>query len=929
MLLSVQKRLILFLFSTFFFAGLSSQQTQIVYLSGTGSDNTVDWEFFCTGGRNSGEWTTIPVPSCWELQGFGTYNYAHDKDKADESGQYRYSFEVPADYKDKKVEIVFVGSMTDTEVKINGSLAGPIHQGAFYQFDYDISSLLNYGEKNLLEVKVDKMSSNESVNAAERKADYWIFGGIFRPVYLRILPKENIDRVAIDAKADGSFYSDVFLDNLEKSNRIEVVITDLEGNISGSTSLDELEKGQEKAGIQMKIENPELWSPEYPNLYNAVFRLYRKNELVHEYVQRFGFRTVEVIKEDGIYVNGAKIMFRGVNRHSFWPGSGRTLNKELCIIDVNLMKDMNMNAVRMSHYPPDPHFLDVCDSLGLFVLNELAGWQRPPYDTKVGKKLVREMVTRDVNHPSIVLWDNGNEGGWNTELDNEFAKYDPQKRKVIHPWMLFNGMDTKHYRDWDFGMNTLFHGRDIFFPTEFLHGLYDGGHGAGLEDFWNSMVNNPRSAGGFLWVFSDEGVVRTDMDGWIDTQKSNAPDGIVGPYREKEGSFFTIKEIWSPVHHKMDFIPVSFKGLIELENRFFYTNLRDCFFEVSIENLKVHFNTINTTKTYPVTMASVKPGEKGILDLNLPSDWRNYDVLTLKATDPHGREIMTWSWPVKTPENFSSGIKSGEYSTSHKVEAFDNQDHFILSSGNKEVTISRNSGLIEKIRIDGEDFPLSGGPYPSHDTLIIKEISSGFTPGGDYRLSFKTEGGLNDIIYQLSSDGWLMVESSIKGNGRFDYMGVDFYFPESEVKSVELVADGPYRVWKNRLKGPQFGLWHKEYNNTITGESWVYPEFKGYYSNFYRMKVNTTTLPLTVMSGTQDLYLKLYNPEPPKGAYNENTNPAFSKGDISFLQGISPIGTKFKNPEQIGPMGQKNNYGAWADDKPHRSVLYFYFGELK
>jgi beta-galactosidase/beta-glucuronidase len=133
-------------------------------------------------------------PRTGNLQGFGTYNYGHDwknenKKLGKEHGLYRYEFEVPRDWKGKTVNIVFDGSMTDTEVKINGKLAGEIHQGAFYRFKYDISKLLKYGQTNLLEVDVAKHSSNESVNRAERQADFWIFGGIFRPVFWKFYPK--------------------------------------------------------------------------------------------------------------------------------------------------------------------------------------------------------------------------------------------------------------------------------------------------------------------------------------------------------------------------------------------------------------------------------------------------------------------------------------------------------------------------------------------------------------------------------------------------------------------------------------------------------------------------------------------------------------------------------------------------------------------
>ncbi|MBD3290580.1 glycoside hydrolase family 2, partial [candidate division KSB1 bacterium] len=126
--------LLLIIISLFFSTNLLANETEFMFLSGTGSDNTVDWEFYCTGGRNSGYWTTIPVPSCWEQQGFGTYNYGHNKNPADEAGKYSYRFSIPARWAEKHIDIVFEGSMTDTEVKINGQLAGPVHQGALYRF---------------------------------------------------------------------------------------------------------------------------------------------------------------------------------------------------------------------------------------------------------------------------------------------------------------------------------------------------------------------------------------------------------------------------------------------------------------------------------------------------------------------------------------------------------------------------------------------------------------------------------------------------------------------------------------------------------------------------------------------------------------------------------------------------------------------------
>jgi len=145
--------------SNSFTGSVYAEETEILYLSGKDKDHTIEWEFYCTGGRNSGKWTTIPVPSCWELQGFGTYNYGHDLNPADEQGKYRYRFKIPASWKDKHIEVVFEGSMTDTDVWINGKKAGPTHRGAFYEFKYDITHLVKIGQENLLEVTVSKRSS--------------------------------------------------------------------------------------------------------------------------------------------------------------------------------------------------------------------------------------------------------------------------------------------------------------------------------------------------------------------------------------------------------------------------------------------------------------------------------------------------------------------------------------------------------------------------------------------------------------------------------------------------------------------------------------------------------------------------------------------------------------------------------------------------
>jgi beta-galactosidase/beta-glucuronidase len=414
-MMNIKKLLTLLVIAVFFTTPVSAQHTEIVFLSGTDAANAVEWEFYCTEGRNSGEWTNIDVPSNWELEGFGTYNYGHDWKNEDievgkEHGLYRHEFDVPRSWKGKTIKIVFDGSMTDTEVKINGKPAGDIHQGAFYRFKYDISDLLKYGKTNLLEVDVAKHSSNESVNKAERQADYWIFGGIFRPVFLEVLPEIHMERTAIDAKADGSFRSFIVLNESKSDYKISIELFDMNGAKISRTIESEVEKGVKQTWISGEFDNVHSWNPEWPHLYDVRISLQKDDETIHEVTDRIGFRTVELRAHDGFYINGDKVIFKGVNRHSFWPETGRCLSEDNHLTDIRLMKELNMNAVRSSHYVPDQRFLELCDSMGLFVLNEVTGWH-DAYDTIVGPKLVKETVLKDENHPSVVIWSAGNESG--------------------------------------------------------------------------------------------------------------------------------------------------------------------------------------------------------------------------------------------------------------------------------------------------------------------------------------------------------------------------------------------------------------------------------------------------------------------------------------------------------------------------------------
>ncbi|NIJ46204.1 hypothetical protein FHR24_002688 [Wenyingzhuangia heitensis] len=927
---------------------VSEKGTEIHYLSGTDKDHLVEWDFYCSEGRKSGAWTKIGVPSCWEQQGFGSYNYGSDKmeGRAKEVGLYKHSFNVSKDWKNKDIKIVFEGVMTDAEVKINGKLAGEIHQGSFYEFTYSISKLLNYGKENLLEVKVNKVSANESINHAERDADFWIFGGIYRPVYLSVAPKENIDRFAIDAKANGSVIADLFLE-AKKADHVALTLLDVKGNKVEDLKVTDLKKEKNKFRVVTKASTVKTWNPETPNLYQLKIDLLdKRGNILHSVTERIGFRTVEILEGDGIYVNGERIKFKGVNRHAFHPASGRTTSKALSIEHVNMMKDMNMNAVRMSHYPPDKHFLEVCDSIGLFVIDEICTWHNPMLDTKIARKIVKETVVRDVNHPSILLWANGNEQGWNPEVDQDYAKWDIQNREVIHPWSIFNKTNTIHYSHYHSLVNDSYSKDKILFPTEFLHGLYDGGHGAGLQDYWEKMWNLPLSAGGFLWDFADEGIERTDRNNEIDLQGNKAADGIVGPYGEKEASYFTIKEIWSPVFIEDRFIRDDFNGIFRVENRYHYINLEACtmtakWIQFKGPEDKNNYKIISKSK---VDLPSLSPASKGKFTVEKPKNWKTADALHLTATDPNGKEIFTWSYPVATPKEANKSNVA--YTTDGTVKTATKNKQITVETKDIQYVFSEETGLLKEVKKGTTIIPLNNGPIilsqkdkiknitvtPSKDkveVLVVFEESK-WSPGWSTVKEVRS-----DIIkWTVHANGLLDLKVEFKGYRNLKgYRGITFSFPEKEVAGMKWLGDGPYRVWRNRTKGTRFQVWENDYNNTVTGQAgedeFVYPEFKGFFSSLYWSKVKgNNNNGFTVYCRTPHTYLRMLTPEEPKvnksGAHKEKIHPTFPKGDISFVMNIPGIGTKFQFSDSTGPHGNSEHYFG-NDDKPIVMDLTFEF----
>lgn len=931
--------------------------SQIQYLSGTDKDNTVQWNFMVTSGRLAGVATNIAVPSCWETQGFGTYNYGNNGSVSNsETGIYGYTFSVPSAWAGRKIFLVFEGVFTDTSVTVNGQSVGPTHQGGFYEFKYDVTANVVPGAAtNVLRVTARRWSQNASIVKAEEKGDFWDFSGIFRPVYLQANPAAYIDRVAVNPQANGQITVNAYLGDAYANYSVNAFVTDSNNVQLGAAFSAPVASGSSNIFLSANLPQPNTWSAEFPNLYTLTVQLLdTNNQVVHTLTNQIGFRTITFVSGQGYFINGKKVVLRGICHHEEWPTTGRTSSLGQSDLDLALIKDMNLDAIRMTHYPPSKGFMDECDRLGIYVYDELTGWEAA-YDNSVASNLVKELVVRDVNHPCIIAWDNGNESGWNTTVDNNgtgatnvYAIWDPQNRHINRPQSTFNNVKDDHYPSYSGFTGSLGSGKMAYSCTEVLHGLYDGAGGASLQEFWDAMRTAPNGIGMFEWVFADSGQIRTDQGGIMDVKGQSAPDGVMGPFREKEASYYTYKAVYSPVQVGAPSL-TSFNGTLAISNRFDFTDLSQCTFDWQLGALPgandsaSAFSTNALTGGFLVSVDSgafagpaLAPQTTGTISLKaFPGAWTNYDALRLTATDPFGRNIYTWTWPLRSVTQIRDRIVGTPTQGAPAISAINNGSEIIVTNGPRIFHFNGSSGVLNSLTVSNQAVSFANGPRPADGTVWTVSSITNYFDGTNYIVLVNDiTSAANGFQWTLRSDGWLKLSYRYTSTGLQNWMGITFDYPSNKVTAMNWVGQGPYRVYKNRLRGQEIFGHTKAFNYTWTGQStnyaaqvglpttsqWNYPEFEGYHGQLYWATLQTTERPITVATATSNLFFRLLTPP---NTDNANVNVAYPSGTLSFLNGITPIGEKFNTAGNLGPAGQMNTAtGLYTGE------LDFFFGNI-
>ena len=329
-----------------------------------------------------------------------------------------------------------------------------------------------------------------------------------------------------------------------------------------------------------------------------------------------------------------------------------------------------------------------------------------------------------------------------------------------------------------------------------------------------------------------------------------------------------------------------------------------------------------------VASPAAKPGETVQVLINCSEAIQTADIFKFKAIDPNGYELYTWSWPVIQPEGKAAEQQQNIEEEQPEIKISETVNSVLASAKEIEITFSKRDGTLLSVKNSKGNISLNGGPVSAGIDSEVTGTSWKKDESGNFIFETTYSKYPEKVVWKLEKNGLLKMEANpLRGAKDVDFIGLSFNYPEEKCTGIKWMGRGPYRVWKNRLKGSNFGVGEKEYNNTITGESFnelVYPEFKGYHGNLYWATLETTESDFTVITETPNLYFQLFTPAKPKEV-RDGVYPPFPEGDISFLYEIPAIGTKFQEADLIGPTGQKGMYKGHYGDEGYPIKLWFDF----
>ena len=862
------------------------------------------------------EWHDITVPGNWELQGFGLPIYVNTRyefvsvgypvywqkpnppyvpEEWNPTGTYRRTFDLPSDWSGKDIYLSADGVRGAAYYYINGSFAG-MNKDAKTPARFDVTGLVRPGENEIC-VQVHRFSDGNYLECQ----DFWRISGIERDIYLYAQPAVHIEDFRVVAGLTNG-YRDGTLDvsvMTDEPTDLTVGYRLLGHDLSCEDSK-QLDMSNEVTFDTQTLAGVKPWTAETPNLYTLLITLTDADgEVVEATSCRIGFRDVRV--EDGrLKVNGRPIYVRGVNIHEHNEYTGHYVTEELMMKDIELMKLYNVNTVRTSHYPQPERFYELCDQYGLYVIDEAnIESHGMGYDLRKGGTLgnnpvfygaheyrALNMLERDKNHPSVIIWSMGNESG------NGYNFY-----KL---YQLFKSLDEtrpvqyeRAGREW----NT-----DIYCPMyrsipeilayaadptataplilcEYAHAM--GNSLGNFRDYWEAIESHPLLQGGCIWDWVDQGFARTDADGrkyWAyggDYGPVGTPsdgdfciNGLVFPDRSVKPQTMEMGKVYQSIRFR-DFDPAT--GRVTVKNNYSFTSTSDFDFYYLVKN-----DAGDVTRHD--LHVSLAPGEEGEFVLEgLPADHGDgsewfVELYAVTRTDaplvPRGHVVASEQFCLNRLERQHVLRAQAQYEETDETLVFKGEDH--------EITFDKATGMMVSYKLHGRELLHDGcGPRPffwrapidneygaaiplktarwrdaSYADLrpadfgvrVVRGFARGEDPAGprgnrrgvervvsntvvDCRYDFEEIGAKVNVAYKIAPDGMVTVTTT--------YMGSDASVPMIPRIGLRMQMDeafgrlayfgrGPLENYCDRQSGSFVGLYETSVDDMLV--SYVRPQ---------------------------------------------------------------------------------------------------------
>ena len=576
-------------------------------------------------------WKEIKVPGNWEVQGYGVAIYTNhgyefkprnpqppQLPETNPVGVYQRDIEIPADWDGRDIFLRLEGAKSGVYVYVNGQEVG-YSEDSKNPAEFLINNYLKPG-KNSLVIKIFRWSTGSYLECQ----DFWRMSGIERDVFLFSQPKTHIKDFNVVSTLDDTYKNGIFKLNVDVTNHTaankEVTVAyellDAAKKVvaEGNTPCPVTADGQKSISFEAALSNVKTWTSEHPNLYRLLISL-KDGEKTSEIIpytvgfRRFEIKPTDQIAENGkpyvcLFVNGQPIKLKGVNIHEHNPETGHYVPEELMRKDFTLMKQNNINSVRLCHYPQDRKFYELCDEYGLYVYDEAnieshgmyynlsrggtlgnhPEWLKPHMDRTIN------MYERNKNHPSVAIWSLGNEAGngynfyqtylWLKEREVKGMNRPVNYERALWEWNTDMYVPQYPSAAWLEEIGKKGSDRPIA-PSEYSHAM--GNSNGNLAAQWRAIYKYPNLQGGYIWDWVDQGILETDENGrtyWAygGDYGTNTPsdgnflcNGIVAPDRTPHPAMTEVKY----AHQNVGFEAIDpAAGKFLVKNRFYFTNLK-------------------------------------------------------------------------------------------------------------------------------------------------------------------------------------------------------------------------------------------------------------------------------------------------------------------------------------------------------------------